>query len=167
MKRILALCLLAVLCLSGCLRSEEPGNTVTFYYQRTETAYGSSDGVIASEQRVITAANTDLHYLLSLYMNGPVDESLTLPLPGGTRLTDIRTEDGLLTLVFSSELSGLENMDLSISCACISYTCFSLTDAERVRIEAPAANYGTPVSFTASRDSFLLYDDTTREPDAS
>lgn len=167
MKRWLSLILPVILIFTGCGLSDRSEDTVTFYYQKSTTSYGSSDGVIAAENREITSSNPDLTYLLSLYMKGPVDEALKLPLPNGTRLAEISMEDGCLTLVFSMELSYLEGMDLSIACACICYTCFSLTDAELVRIEAPAADYGTPVSVTCTRESFLLFDDTNTEADAS
>ena len=60
----------------------------------------------------------------------------------------------------------LDGMDLTLALACISSTCFSLSDVETVTIHAPAGSFDRPVLFTAYRDSFLLYDDTTTPPDA-
>lgn len=167
MKRIFAFLLLTALLLTGCVNREEPENTVTFYYPRTTVTYGSDDGVIAPESRELPAGNADLSGLLALYMKGPVDPSLRLPFPADTRLSDITWEDSTLTVTFSQELAGLDGIDLSIACACISCTCFSLTDAQAVRIEAPALNPEEDFSFTVTRDTFLLFDDTTTEADAS
>ena len=167
MKRMILLVLLSALLLTACHGGSKDAEEVTFYYLRSEIAYGSEDSVIAPEVREIPAGEQDLSYLLDLYMQGPTEAALVLPLPAGTQITGHHVEGGTLTVIFSAELSSLEGMDLSIACACIGYTCFSLTNAEAVRIEAPAATFGNPVSCTVTRDTFLLFDDTTVEADAS
>lgn len=167
MKRLIALLLLIALCLCGCAGDSEPDTSADFYYLRSEITYGSHNGVIACESRKIGDTEPELTDLLTLYLDGPTDGTLSLPLPSGTRLTEITLEETELTLVFSEELSDLEDMELTAVCACIGYTCLSNTDAEVVRIEAPASAYGSPVSFIITRETFLLFDNTTREADAS
>ena len=167
MKRTIALLLLAALLLCGCAGQKEPENAVTFYYLRSSVTYGADDGVVAPELRGVPVPNADLPFLLSLYMKGPQTEGLTLPLPAGTRLTDTKMEGNTLTVTFSTELSYLDGLDLTAACACIGYTCLSITDAETIRIEAPAVDYGEAVSFTVTRDTFLLYDDTTEPVEAT
>lgn len=167
MKRAIALLLLTALILCGCAFRGSDEDTVTFYYLRGEIQYGSDDGVIVPEKREPAVTGGDLSYLLSLYLKGPTDVALKLPLPAGTRLTEVQSEGTAVTLTFSQELARLEGMDLSIACACISYTCFSLTEAETVTILTLSDDGETPISVTVTRESFLLYDDTTREADAS
>lgn len=167
MKRIIALLLLTALLLCGCAFRGSDEDTVTFYYLRGEIQYGSDDGVIVPEKREPAVTGGDLSYLLSLYLKGPADPTLKLPLPAGTRLTEVQSEGDAVTLTFSPELNKLEGMDLSIACACISYTCFSLTEAETVTILAHTDGSSAPIAITVTRDSFLLYDNTTRAADAS
>ena len=167
MKRLTSICLLLLLILSGCAGTEDAVTEVIFYYQRAETAYGTGEDVIVGEEHTLPQKNPNLAYLLDQYLQGPLDPALKLPLPNGTQVLEIRRENHVLTLVFSPELSRLENMELSVACACVSYTCFSATDAVQIRIESASMDEGTPVSFTASRDTFLLFDDTTGAADAS
>ena len=165
MRRLVLVALAVVLLLSGCSQAAN-NNSVTFYYARKDIQYGTSDSVIVAETREIHEDNPDLHYLLSLYLKGPLDETLTLPVARNIRITEIKRNGNNLTVTFTSELSYLDNIELTLACACISQTCFSLTDAQTLRIEAPAVDYGTPISFTTTRNSFLLFDNTTTSPEA-
>ena len=166
MKRTIAILLLTALLLSGCASGSELEDNPTFYYLRREILYGSDDGVIAGEAREL-ASDLPLADLLSLYMAGPAEEGLILPFPADTRITDVQIAGNTVTLTLSAEMAGLQGMDLSIACACLGYTCFSLTDAETVTIKAPAGKRGIQVLYTVTRDSFLLYDNTTKAADAS
>lgn len=164
MKKWLPILLILLLILPGCSSEEE--NTVQFYYLRKEVTFGSQDSVIAAETREIHEENPDLKYLLTLYLKGPLDETLEMPVGRNVRVTNLSQDGDSLTVSFSSELSYLDDIDLTIACACISQTCFALTDVQILRIEAPAVEYGTPILFTIHRDSFLLFDDTTTPPEA-
>ena len=167
MKRTLVFLLLAAMLLTGCQRFDDSEDSVTFYYLRSQVIFGSEDSVIAPEEREIAVGSLPLSELLNLYLQGPASETLLLPLPDETRLDEVREDAQTITLVFSRELSNLEGMELSIACACISYTCFSLTDAQTVHIEAPSEDMHAPLHFTVTRDTFLLFDDTTLEAEAS
>ena len=167
MKRILTLVILAALLLSGCDHSEKPTDTVTFYYLRSEIAYGGDDGVIAAEERELAVGELPPSELLHLYLQGPQTEGLVLPLPAGTLPTDVSVDGAVITIAFGPALSGLTDIDLSIACACVGYTCFSATGAETVHVTSPATDLSGPVSYTVTRDTFLLFDDTTVEADAS
>ena len=166
MKRWVALLLLFSLFLCAGCGSEDAEEPVTFYYLRSEIGYGSPDSVIVPEVRTAYGDNPTLTQLLTLYLNGPVSENLKLPMSYNVRLTEVKRSSKNLTVTFTKELSYLDGMDLTLALACISSTCFSLSDVETVTIHAPAGSSGRPVLFTAYRDSFLLYDDTTTPPDA-
>ena len=156
MKRYIALLLALILLLPGCHRQKAEDDTVTFYYRRSEVQYGSADSIIAAEERTLSG---DLTLLLSAYFRGPEDDSLILPFPAGTRLLETVQKDSTLTLTLSSEFSQLEGMDLTVACACISSTCFAITEAHQVKITTPAIG-DTPSSvFTLTRDSLLLFDE--------
>ena len=52
---------------------------------------------------------------------------------------------------------GLTGTDLTLACACLARTCFSLTDAESVTISSEGLGF---VSMTLTRSSLLLVDET-------
>lgn len=164
MKRKLILFLIPALlcCFLGC-SSEATGttantNTVEFYYQRTSYIYGASDGVIASETREIANRISTLPYLLSLYLRGPLDEDLTAPFPAGTKLLNVTQDGSTLCVTLDSTFSNLKNMNLTVACACIAKTCFSLADVTQVQIRSIAPENADSVNVVISIDSMLLYD---------
>lgn len=167
MKRLIALILAAALCLTGCALAAQDDDTVTFYYLRRELTYGAADSVLVPERRSVAGAGNDLSYLTHLYLSGALDDNLRLPLPAGTRLTGVELDGHTCRLFFSPEFATMEGMELTLACACISATFFSLTPAQTIVLEAPAPEGGNPVSLTLTRDSFLLYDDITTAADAS
>lgn len=167
MKRILALLTILTLCLTGCAAVSGSGKNVTFYYLRREYTYGSADSVIVPELRNVSAAVEDIPYLLHLYLSGPQSDGLYLPLPAGTRLMGMEEDGSTCKLTFSEEFSYLEGLPLTLSCACISATVFSLTEAETLEIQSPAPEGGSPVKVTLTRSSILTYDHITTPADAS
>ena len=60
-------------------------------------------------------------------------------------------------ITLSAPFAQLENIDLTIACTCLARTCFDLTDAQTVLIEAAAEESDT-VSVSIDRDSYLLID---------
>lgn len=154
MKRLMCLILsLLLFAFSGCQRQDDP--SVCFYYLRSEYVYGVEDGVIASETRDI--AMQDIGYLLELYLKGPQNETLVSPFPRNTRLISTHMQEGVLSLELSEEFTTLEDMDLTLAAGCIASTCFSLTDAQSVRITAVSSR--DEISIVLSRDSLTLVDD--------
>ena len=158
MKRIALLCLAAALLVSLAACAQTAHGAV-FYYTRTPDtyAYGQMDGVIAGEYRDTTGHDGDLKYLLTLYFHGPTLENLTSPFPSGISLRSVERSGGNLTVALSGSLTLLSGMDLTLACACLAHTCFSLTDAQSVTISSEGLGF---VSKTLTRDSLVLSDDT-------
>ena len=155
---ILALVMLCGLC--GCHYREggdilEP---VEFYFPRkTESfIYGSEDGVIASEIREASGHVGDLKYLLTMYLYGPLDSTLRSGFPAGCTLLEVRTEDDSLYVRLSEEFTKLENSELTIACAALARTCFSMTDVNHVCIDA--ISEAKTVSMTLDKSTILYAD---------
>ncbi len=150
MKRIVCLGLLLCLLMPGCADPfKEP---VTFYYLRKEFQFGVEDGVIASEAREASGHTDDLSYLIALYLMGPANEQLTSPLPNGTRILTSRV-DQIIYLDLSDHAQDLADSDFTLACACLSLTCFGITNAQEVIITCGSR------SITMDRDSLSLFDD--------
>ena len=161
MKRILSLCLTAALltALCGCGPRQKSGdNTVSFYYQRAAYVYGTADGVIAAESRDISNRANTLLYLLTLYFQGPIDPGLKAPFPDGCSIQSVSRDGNTLCVMLEPCFSTLEDTDLTIACACIARTCFSLSDATQVQIRAEGAEGSGNVNVVISVDSLLLDD---------
>lgn len=157
MKRMyLAVLALAILlCLTACAEEENP---VVFYYPKTEVSYHTDTGVIEPEIRDTLSREDSLGYLLSFYLDGPIDTTLRLPVPEGTQVLRLLPYDEGVLLVMSKEFSQLEGMDLTIACASISQTCFNLTEYQEITFSAVTQKN---VIRIVRRDSFLLADTVT------
>ncbi len=157
MKKCLCLVFTAVMlvCLFGCKNRTE--NTVSFYFLRQEYTAGAQDSVIAPETRDISGHQEDLNFLLQLYLGGPLEDTLRSPFPTGTRLVSAKLNGDVLTLILSPEFSQLENIQLTLSGACIASTCFNLTNAASVEIFSGES--GDMPLITMTRDSLTLLDD--------
>ena len=158
MRKIIALALaiLLVVSLTGCI---DTGDTATFYYTRFEDSYlyGMDNAVIAGEYRDVAGHSGDLKYLLTLYLHGPTMEFLHSPFPSGLVLRSVEQDGSNLHVELSASLTMLTGTDLTLACACLARTCFSLTDAQSVTISSDGLGF---VSMTLTRDSLLLVDDT-------
>ena len=155
-KRIsLFLILLLVFSLWSCRKEE----TIQFYYPRAEIQYGFDNGLIVAEDRNIEGADRSLEFLLKLYLEGPISQELRSPFPKGTALEDLSRDENIIILTLSDPFAELENMDYMIACACVSSTCFSLTDAYSVTIVAGQNE------MTLTRDSLALTDQAISTPD--
>lgn len=150
MKRAtcLFLTVLLLFAFSGCEQESE----IQFFYPRTEVQYGIPNGVIASEFRSIDNDGMDLSYLLKLYLEGPISQTLRSPFPKRTALEALSFTDGHIVIVLSEHFAALENLDRLIACASIASTCFSLTDADTVTIHTLLQ------SMTLTRDNLMLED---------
>lgn len=159
MKRVFSalLCILLTIPLLGCSSEEE---SILFYYTRAEFLYGAEDAVIAQEIREAPGHEEDLDYLLNLYLEGPLNQNFTSPFPKGTVLQGFTYSDATMYVTLSEEFAQLEGMDHTIAAACMAYTCFHLTAAEKVVIKCNSEEYGNR-SITLRRESMVLFDDTT------
>lgn len=159
MKKTACLLLAAVLLLSlwGCSFSGSGKEPIEFYYLRSTFVYGAEDGVITSETRESSGHGGDLQYLLSLYLRGPLDEKLVSPFPD-CRIVEIRRDSKALRLTFDAAFAQLEDIDLTLACACLAKTCFGLSDAHQIKIDAEAPDGNSAFSITLNRDSLILED---------
>ena len=153
MKRILVLSLVLCLFLSGCSslgeRIKEP---VTFYYPRNEYSYYSSDGVITSEEREASGHRNDLNYLLALYLMGPTTKGLSFSFPPTTKIFGLSATESEIIMQITNYDSTMSDVNFSLACACISMTCFDLTDCELVTVKSGNR------SVTISRNTTTLTD---------
>ena len=162
MKRLiclmLALLLLCSLCSCHYSESGDILEPVEFFYPRKsdDFIYGSEEGVLAAEVREAAGHAGDLNYLLSLYLRGPQNSSLRSFFPDGCTLEEVRSGGNTLCIVLSSEFTQLEGMALTLACAGLARTCFSMTGAQRIRIDA--ASDEKTFTITLDADSLLLAD---------
>ena len=157
MKRFISIVLIGILVLSlaGCGQNAQDSQ-VPFYYPRAEFDHGAPDGVIAPEIHEISGHNNDLRYLLALYLLGPSDPELRLPFPEGAILVDLVQEGSTVTVTLSSIVTRLDDIDLTISCACLAETCFAISDVQTVHILSLVSAAGLSVDATYTRDNSLL-----------
>ena len=170
MKRILCLILaLLLITLSGCHygKSGDILEPVEFYYPRTSRSfvYGTENGVITAEIREAAGHVDDLNYLLTMYFYGPQDDNLRSPFPAGCTLRGMCVEDDTLYIRLSESFTTLEGTELTLACAALANTCFSLTDFTRVCIDSRSDK--KTVSMILDKDSLLFADTTPLEEAAT
>ena len=163
MKRIGAYLLIAAILFSfaGCGRNaQSDGDRVQFYYLRSTDAYiyGASDGVITSETRDSSAQSVGASYLLSLYLMGPLDESLRSPFPEGSAITNLVHKGNELSVVINSNFSTLKDMDQTLACVCLAKTCVSITGAEVIHIYVESFSGQVNHIETITLNSLMLKD---------
>jgi len=158
MKRISTLLLILLLLMGLCaceLSDNDVIEPVEFYYQRTEYVYGGTGGVIAPETREASGHAGDLSYLLALYLRGPLDSGLKAPFPTSCKLLGFHMDGKTIRLTLDSTFASLKNMDLTLACACVAKTCFSLTDATQVHITALTPDDTPSLDITVTAESLL------------
>ena len=162
MIRLTAVIMLLV-CLCAC-RYNDSGDILEpvefFYPRKTATyVYGAADGVITSESREASGHVNDLNYLLAMYLRGPQDTGLRNPFPTGCKLEEVYAEGSTLYIRFSKEFATLENAELTLACASLSKTCFSIIGYEAISIHAEAD--GKLVHMELNPDSMQFSDQLT------
>lgn len=165
MKRMLCgiLCLFVLLGLLGCEHSPvEIQDAVVFYYLRsdisTDASFGDEDSVIVPEIQESLSRSKSLTYLIALYLNGPSDTRLRSPFPADVTLLSIQRDQNELIITLSEPLFELSGIGLTQACACLAMTCFQLSNARTVTVQADGQTPGTHLSFTISRDDLILTD---------
>lgn len=140
MKRVftclLAFCLL--LSFAGCSADPSGGEFISFYYPRAEITYGSSDGVIGSENRQPTE-QAAAEEILQQYLAGPESESFLSPFPEGCKIVTIAMEESGIILTLTDEFAELTGMELSVACSCLALTASALTGLDSVTIRTESA----------------------------
>ncbi len=140
--------------------AEAPDLTAStnFFYRRVEPDYDAVDGMIASERRNILGVEDNLKAMLQLYFDGPQDAALISPFPKNLTVSHIWQQDTGILLDLSPELQTMSGIDLTLACACISMTCFDLTEAETVSLRVPGQLLNGQPILSMSRANLLLYD---------
>ena len=154
MKKLLYFFLSVImLCaLSGCQSPDS--NTVTFYYCRNSqtNAYFEENSIICAESRDLTGHRTDLHYMLGLYLTGPMEEDLVIPFSRQTKLLSVQQQDDEILIELSDHTKTLSDSDFSLSCACLTLTCLDFTQCQSVTIVSGDRKV------TMNRDNIILQD---------
>ena len=152
-KLLIALLILSCL-LFGCRDAEkDPQDHATFYYCRSEYQYGSDESVVVAEKRDVSGHADDVNYILTLYLLGPMDETLISPLPGTTRLLSLENDKQVLTITLSDTDKELSDAQFTLACGCLTKTCLELTDSTAVTIISGDR------SITMDAGDLLLFDD--------
>ena len=130
---LLALCL--TLGCAGCkVFSGGEQENVVFYYEQTDYRYGEPDAVVCGEERDITGHRGDMQYLLSLYMMGPVSDTLRSPFPAGLQVLDVTVRMDLIRITVSDELNALTDSRRSLALACLAMTGLELSGQDSIVI---------------------------------
>ena len=172
MRKVICFLLVLALYLSGCAlgmdRWKEP---VTFYYLREHSDADNSNvffskGAIGSEIREGAGHRNDLQYLITIYLQGPMDTQLKSLFPAGSQITDISVHERALTISLNAVLSQLNDMELTVAGACLAKTCMGLADVDTVHIEAHALDGKLLFTRSFTADNLLL-EDTNPQPTES
>ena len=159
MKRIISLILIVCLLipLAGCggNASQFP---VTFYYRRTETAYGTDNGIIAPELRDIRTEG-HLVSVLSVYLEGPNSKDLESPFPRDTEILYWSLQQDTLRVTMNETFGDMSGVELTIACACLAKTIFGISEVDQILIQAENTTLGGEPFLTFSRTNVNLYDD--------
>lgn len=150
MKRFACIVLLLLL-FAGCAMELESG--VTFYYPRKSYIYNAADGVIASETREASGHLTDMQYLLTLYLQGPMDADLEEAFPTDTTLLSVKLEDTQLLVELSDTTEAMTDARFSLACTCLTLTCRDAFGVQSVTVVSGER------SITLDEDMLLLYED--------
>ena len=136
---IIVCCVLAVILLIALVFPKaDLSGSVVFYYARKDFAYGTPGGAIGSEVRDVRGHEQDLNYLLTLYLEGPLDEKLRSPLPGKSdvRILDLQIVGDALHVRLSDLSNILTDSEFTLGSACLTKTCLELTNVQAVLIES-------------------------------
>lgn len=159
MKRIISLILIVCLLipLTGCgwNASQFP---VTFYYRRTETAYGTDSGIIAPELRDIRSEG-HLGSVLSVYLKGPISKDLESPFPRDTEILFWSLQHNTLRITMNETFGDMSGVELTIACACLAKTIFGMSEVDQIQIQAENTTLGGEPILSFSRTNVSLYDD--------
>ena len=157
MKRCLALLLLicSLLTFGGCKHTN--GYLHNFYYCRNSQDYQfiSENSIISKETREVNVHSGNIHYILSLYLAGPIEEGLRIPLPKSVRLHSLQWDGDHLILTLSDLSDAITDAEFSLACACLTLTCQDYTGCSSVTVISGSR------SATMNADNILLTDTVT------
>ena len=156
MKRLTSFVLLCLITfhLTACAYpSESKADTVTLYYIRSAYQYHSEENVIVGEERSYSPTELTVAKLLEMYMEGPVGDGISAPVPEDTEIVDILDYSGVLEVTLSDTDQALSEAGFTLACVCIGKTLFDNTDIIQVTF------FSGDRTMTVTRDNFLITDE--------
>lgn len=160
MKKIMpiVLAILIIYC-TGCkAREVEYRSPVVFYYCVEELDYTPNSPVIQSEERTVDCPPNDYETIMQSYLEGPTQRGMYSPFPKDLTITELLIDGETTYVTFSTNLSYLTGVDLTLACVCIANTCFGLTRTQNVDISAEHALLDNAPSVIISYGSTLTSD---------
>lgn len=161
MKKILPtiLVLLLTVCCTGCNNQVTKYSTpATFYYCVEKPSYATDSSIIRSEERTINCPPNDYKAIMQVYLEGPKERKIYSPFPKDLTITELMIDGETTYITFSTNLSYLTGINLTLACVCIANTCFDLTHSQNVDISAEHALLDNAPSVFISRGSTLTSD---------
>ncbi len=153
--------------LAGCARTKapvpEPVQPFSFYYRTAQTSYGDEHGLISPEIKDLGENPATEEDIFQRYWEGPSDQGLLSPLPGGVKFLGAAKRSALLTIRLSPEYAELSAIDASVADACLAMTAFGIEGVEQVRILCEGDQGQTLRSVLLEPSDILLFD-TGNEP---
>lgn len=151
------LVLLLLLSFCCCSQTDEPSQTVRFYYAHRTPALGSTNGVISFETREIDGMNAS--ELLAYYLQGPVNDYLRHPFPQNVTLLSYSQTGNTLHITFNEKLAELDKRSLLTACACICLSCKEIFGTETVVFSANGKQLNGADTYMLNVRDILISDD--------
>ena len=161
MRKIL--CFLLVICcfagILGCTSDhDKPENSVSVFFKREKTVYGTADGVIGETYLDAAGRETDYAYLLNVYLQMTPGEGLSPTYPKGVAMMNFKLQGLTAKVVLSDPIAELTGMELTIALTCLTKTVMSITGCQEVIISATTKQLDGQNFVTLNKDSYLLLD---------
>lgn len=126
---------MAMLLLAGCAGGSEPNAAEYTIYCRAELSQSAgSDALYALHTTAEGETQARLASDLLRKLIAAAGDGYDSPVPEGTKIRNIRVENGLALVNFSAEYEMLSGAELTLADACITLTLCQLTGVERVSI---------------------------------
>lgn len=164
-KLLIALFFLILFCFAGCAKNDKLEQPASFYYLKTDIAYGTESGVFSSEERECKGLSTE--EIIGLYLKGPVTEGLKSPFPFNTTLVTLQITESEISVTLSDEYAELTGLSLAEANACICQTLINFTGAERVIISCETKALNGEARFEFTKADMILIDDSIEHADVT
>ena len=155
-KSLLCLLLATALLLCGCGKNYD-NTSCAFYYPYEQEHYSQQDGVIGSHTESV-ANGRDYKSILNRYLQGPTPNGFINPFPAGSAVISVTLDGNNATITINSRLAALKEIELSIACACLVNTVFSLIPVQTVILQAESTFSDSSIYKVYSNESFLTGD---------
>lgn len=97
-------------------------------------------------------------WILTEYLQGPVSQELVAPFQRSVSVVSAERVGTQLQLCMSEELANLSGVDLTLACACITWTCLECSGVESVSIRAVGRQLDGKEEIVLNRTHFLMED---------